>query len=76
MTGDCHVQFSESARVRFLRATQLFPLVFVGSVSIADPQSTPGSRRRLRYQLHHKPLCWKSSLPQRCRSRSIELWTS
>ena len=27
MTGDCHVQFSESARVKFSRATQLNEMV-------------------------------------------------
>jgi hypothetical protein len=28
MTGDCHVQFSESARVKFSRATQLNEMVY------------------------------------------------
>ena len=57
MTGDCHVQFSESARVRCPRATRLYP--YIGRRLLFDylDESIPHSGVTIIAVLDHRHVC-------------------
>src|SRR5208283_1244639 len=72
MTGDCHVQFSESARVKFSCATRLFkkllnPNLTYGKSILADQNNV--KRRNNKNALESLPLLlFRRCLPRQCYS--------